>query len=178
MKCHERAEKTTETLTQAEFVSEIFCFSLLPVSGFRWWLKRETFTECTMIVLRVPLPSFLAFPDLENGKSDWAQIFTIDRARKIRGHVFERFVFLDFFILFFYQKQISVFSIVTRVLVWRSGPIELKFLPEVVTTLTPGCFFCLKKSSTLQFLSLENTVKFSRELVFLHENLYNFWRRG
>ena len=54
--------------------------------------------------LRVPLPSFLTFPDLENGKSDWAQTFTIDRARKIRGHVFERFFFLRLFHPFFLPK--------------------------------------------------------------------------
>ena len=47
-----------------------------------------------MLLLRVPPPSFLTFPELENGKSDWAETFTIDRARKIRGPVFERFFFL------------------------------------------------------------------------------------
>ena len=59
------------------------------------------------LTLRVQPPSFLTLPELENGKSDWAEIFTIDRARKIRGHVFERFFFLWPLPSFFWQKRFS-----------------------------------------------------------------------
>ena len=58
------------------------------------------------LTLRVQPPSFLTLPELENGKPDWAEIFTIDRARKIRPHIFERFFFSDPFTPFF-GKNVS-----------------------------------------------------------------------
>lgn len=75
-------------------------------------------------------PSFLTSRELEKGKADWAETFTIDRARQIRGHVFERF-FSRTSSPFIPAKT---FLIGTRILVWKIGPVELKFWPEMAMT--------------------------------------------
>ena len=105
-------------------------------------------------LLRVPLPSFLAFPDLENGKSDWVQIFTIDTARKIRGHVFERFFFSRLLHPFFLPKtDFSLFHC-DKGFSMKKWSDRAEIFTRGGHNAYPGVSFsCLKKSSTLQFLS-------------------------
>ena len=51
--------------------------------------------------LRVPPPSFFRFSDLENGKSDRAEIFITDRLPEKMRHVFEKKFDKTVFIIFF-----------------------------------------------------------------------------
>ena len=116
-------------------------------------------------------PSFLTFPELENGKSDWVEIFTRDRARKISGHVFERFFFLWTLDPFFLAKT---FFIGTRVLVSRTGPIELKFSPQVTIILPQNPFFLFKKISSPSVFLAEIRESFLETYISITKNPINF----
>ena len=124
--------------------------------------------------LRVQPPSFSTLTELENGKSDWAEIFTIDRARKIRGHIFERFFFSGSFTPFFWQKRFS-----SGQGFWYEALVRLSwnFYQRWSQRFPRGVFFVSKNLSSFNFYR-GNTVKFSRDLVCLHEKPYNFWLRG
>ena len=118
-----------------------------------------------------PPPSFLTFPELENGKSDWVEIFTRDRARKISGHVFERFFFVWTLDPFFLAKT---FFIGTRVLVSRTGPIELKFSPQVTIILPQNPFFLFQKISSPSVFIAEIRESFLETYISITKNPINF----
>ncbi len=93
-KCH------SHTFSRFIYVVMIIKFQF----SFRVKYKEQKF------LLRVPPLSFSTFLEIDNGRSDRAEIFTTDRARKITRHVFEEEIFFKNFLDFFLKLWFSIGS--------------------------------------------------------------------
>jgi hypothetical protein len=163
--------ETEHQRSQCVFVSSSDQYTVNTASCDKYAAVRSRFIKATP-------PSFFAFLNLENCKHDFVQTFTMDRASKITGPLFEEIFFFHIFHPGFFQKRF--FRRVHRdkgkcPSIWSD---RAEFFTTAAHDPSPEVLFSVFQNLPSFGFYRENSEKFFRRLNFLDEKPYKNRRRG